>query len=246
VKLINSTDYPDYFLRRMVSWCCREIGLPVRYVQEAAFRKGGRWHSRRTGASGHAYLGSHRIVVTHGCTEPHFVDYHQRNVTHINKTYGTNCRDPVNIGGRVVEREQATALLRQERIKLAEYVLDSLLGTTAHELVHLWLYRQRSQTRRGGGQGGSEQQTVWHEKRVMEKFEARRDELLAAWGQEPAKRPVKAKPSLREKRASAAQKKLAEWMRKQKLATTKVKQYKAKVRYYDRAMAAKKPEVSRE
>lgn len=240
MKLHNTTDFPDYFLRRMVSWCCREIGLPVRYVQEATFRKGGRCHSRGTGASGHAYLDSHRIVVTHGCTEPHFVDYHQRNVAHVNKTCGTNCRDPVNVGGRVVEREQATALLRQERIKVAEYVLDSLLGTTAHELLHLWLYHQGSQTRRGEAAGGSEQQTCWHGKRVMKKFRARRDELLAVWAQKPANRPAKVKASLQEKRATAARTKLAEWTRKQKLATTKVKQYKAKVRYYDKALVAKR------
>lgn len=38
MKLNNSTSYPDYFLRRMVSWCCKELGLPVRWVNKATFK----------------------------------------------------------------------------------------------------------------------------------------------------------------------------------------------------------------
>jgi hypothetical protein len=37
VKLINTTDYSDTFLRRMVSWCCKELGLPVRRLKQARF-----------------------------------------------------------------------------------------------------------------------------------------------------------------------------------------------------------------
>lgn len=50
MKIRNSTDFPDHMLRRMVSWCCHQIGLPVRTVQVAQFR------NRRTAAwSGHAW-----------------------------------------------------------------------------------------------------------------------------------------------------------------------------------------------
>jgi len=246
VKVYNTTKYPNYFLRRMVAWCCREIGLPLRHVREATFRKGGRYHPRGIAASGRAYFNSGRIVVTHGCAEPIFIDYQQRNVAQVNKSHGTNCRDPVNVGGRIVEREQAADLLQQERSEGERAVLDSLVSTTAHELVHLWFYHQVSMTRRGRRSGGSERETCWHERQVMKKFRASRDELLTAWGKEPMKRAVKPRVSLQEKRAQAARKKLAEWTRKQRLAATKVKQYKAKVRYYDRAMAAKKRGASDE
>ena len=65
MKLVNTTDYPDYFLRRMVSWCCKQIGYPVRSVKEAKFRN-------KTGSfSGHAY-GSRRIVVSVSKTDEPF------------------------------------------------------------------------------------------------------------------------------------------------------------------------------
>lgn len=37
VKLINTTDYSDTFLRRMVSWCCKQLGLPARRLKQARF-----------------------------------------------------------------------------------------------------------------------------------------------------------------------------------------------------------------
>src|ERR1039457_6442142 len=53
VKVQNSTDCNDTFLRRMVAWCCREIGLPVRWVRQARFTnyshtyRGRAWRSGR-------------------------------------------------------------------------------------------------------------------------------------------------------------------------------------------------------
>jgi hypothetical protein len=60
VKLLNSTDFPTHFLRRMVAWCCRQVEYPVSCVREAQFRN-------RTSScySGHAY-GSRRIVASVG------------------------------------------------------------------------------------------------------------------------------------------------------------------------------------
>lgn len=60
MKLRNSTDYPNYFLRRMVGWICRQVDYPASRVREAQFRN-------RTGSvySGHAY-GSRRIVASVG------------------------------------------------------------------------------------------------------------------------------------------------------------------------------------
>lgn len=39
MKLTNSTDFAPHFLRRMVSWICKEFDLPVRMVKGAEFKK---------------------------------------------------------------------------------------------------------------------------------------------------------------------------------------------------------------
>jgi hypothetical protein len=55
MKLTNSTDYPNHFLRRMVAWCCREIGLPPKTIRDAKFgNKSSAWGGRG---------GVHRIYV---------------------------------------------------------------------------------------------------------------------------------------------------------------------------------------
>lgn len=60
MKLANSTDWPNHFLRRMVAWCCRQIDLPPSSVRLATFR------NRTTCSySGHAW-GSMRFVVSIG------------------------------------------------------------------------------------------------------------------------------------------------------------------------------------
>ena len=38
MKIINTTDHSNRMLRRMVSWCCRQLDLKVGYVNEANFR----------------------------------------------------------------------------------------------------------------------------------------------------------------------------------------------------------------
>lgn len=39
MKLRNSTSYQTWFLRRMVSWCCRELELPTSHVDAAQFTR---------------------------------------------------------------------------------------------------------------------------------------------------------------------------------------------------------------
>lgn len=60
MKLKNSTDWTDHFLRRMVAWCCKQIGMPVRVVWQAQFR------NRHMGYAGRACYDSHRIVCSIG------------------------------------------------------------------------------------------------------------------------------------------------------------------------------------
>lgn len=61
MKLENSTDYPPHYLRRMVAWCCRELGMPARFCKSATFRQ-----RRKPRFSGHAYhwRGGGDIVVS--------------------------------------------------------------------------------------------------------------------------------------------------------------------------------------
>lgn len=37
MKLTNTTDFPDYMVRRMVSWVCRELGMPAKAIRVATF-----------------------------------------------------------------------------------------------------------------------------------------------------------------------------------------------------------------
>jgi hypothetical protein len=61
MKIKNTTDWPDQFLRRMAGWCCRQVGLPASKLREAKFR------NRTTRCyRGVAYLGSSRIVCSIG------------------------------------------------------------------------------------------------------------------------------------------------------------------------------------
>jgi hypothetical protein len=46
VKLQNSTDIPDHVLRRMTSWCCRELGLPAAQLRRIRFTNMTRGASR--------------------------------------------------------------------------------------------------------------------------------------------------------------------------------------------------------
>lgn len=70
MKLRNSSKWSDRFIRRMLAWCCRQVGYKVRRIVDAQFRT-------RTHAcySGHAY-GSRRIVVSigHDCFFPTTAD----------------------------------------------------------------------------------------------------------------------------------------------------------------------------
>src|SRR5579859_4853375 len=34
----NCTHWPDYFLKRMSAWCCRELEVPVRLIRHYRFR----------------------------------------------------------------------------------------------------------------------------------------------------------------------------------------------------------------
>lgn len=119
--------------------------------------------------------------------------------------------------------------------------LEALVAVTAHELEHLYVFahkRTLPQIRALRRGSLSERSTRHEERRIHGLFVADRDALLAEWSAAPAERPAKPKASVQEKRAAKAQADLVRWQRKLKLAQTKIKKLKARVRYYDRVAAA--------
>lgn len=64
MELENTTDYQDYFLRRMVAWVCRQCGHRVKDIRRARFK-----HARR-GFSGRAYGGPHGGFFTARIAKP--------------------------------------------------------------------------------------------------------------------------------------------------------------------------------
>lgn len=71
---------------------------------------------------------------------------------------------------------------------------------------------------------------------LFDHWESRRGNYLPLFTIAPARRARKTKAgkpmTLVERRASAAHRKVVEWQRKQKLAATKIKAYRRKVKYY--------------
>ena len=108
---------------------------------------------------------------------------------------------------------------------------EALIAVTAHELTHLHQYLFRRDT---GKKRWSELDARWHEVKALREFRANRDALLAEWSKAPAAKVAKPKPSIVEKRAAKAAADLARWNKKLKLAQTKVRKLKTRVRYYER------------
>lgn len=199
MKLRNSTNWTDSFLRRMLAWCAKQTGYPVRKLNEAQFR-----NRRERAYSGHAYWSRHIVV-----------------------SIGPDSRFPTKPDGRPGMANE----IMQDR-------LEALISVTAHELGHLVQHaegrlRKLRQTRQ------TESSARFFEVQALRAFRADREVLLAAWSIEPVKES-KPKPSIQEQRFAKVATALERWQRKAKLAATKVRMYKQKVRYYEHAIAAKR------
>jgi len=123
--------------------------------------------------------------------------------------------------------------------------LEVLVRICAHEIGHLsaWHAEQRgvARTRRyGKSTGGSELVVKQWAEMVVQTFRKCRLALGMEWFDPPAKRAAKSKLSLQEQRHAKALKALQTWERKAKLAKTKIKKYRTRVRYYEWTAAGKK------
>ena len=123
----------------------------------------------------------------------------------------------------------------------------SLVYVTAHEVCHLLNWHVPGQDRELREHRDLEPHCVRIGKSVMTKFLTDREALLATWNEPGKEREGKSTVSVSEKRAAKVQADLDRWLRKLKLAQTKVKKLKLKVGYYERKQAAEskiKPEES--
>lgn len=121
--------------------------------------------------------------------------------------------------------------------------VEALVLLTAHEIQHLCQFRDRRSYQLSRDRT-TEHDARWHSVQVLATFREQREALLEAWGKEIKPRAVKPKPSRSERNEIAARKAVETWTRKLKLAQTKLKKYRSKVRYYERKAAAAKPPVN--
>ncbi len=252
MRLKNSTDWPDWFVRRMLAWCCREIGYPIRQLHEAQIRNRSRGHY-----SGHAYYGGRRIVVSIGpeTFTTTYLIYERAGVKLTVEECAALLPDVRRlllqgntINGLSTRTEKATKTCwpttPDSRPGMQGEVmfdrLEALVAVAAHEIYHLAAHfvEEHRQRTRGSGRhfASSERHTRVEEVRVLRLFRANREALVAEWNTAPAS-PAKPAVPVQERRAAKAANDLARWQRKFKLAQTKIRKLKVRVRYYERQQA---------
>jgi len=66
MEIKNEIDCPDYFLKRIVIWCCNQLDFKHKYIERAEFKYNRKSEVRAAGYpsySGTAYCRENRIVV---------------------------------------------------------------------------------------------------------------------------------------------------------------------------------------
>lgn len=211
MKLSNTTTWSNEFLRRMVSWVCKQLDLPVLQVSRARFRnrKQGCW----SGLGGYGY----GILVRIGPDSAFPVEpFH----------YPGRKRD-VFLSPRIADRVEALVAITAHELT---HVQDGM-----NECWHTRRARMRG-SRRPKRIYGGERRTMVEERRVLELFRENRENLLAQWNT-PVNRQSKPAMTRAERNEVKARNGLESWERKLKLAKTKVAKYRTKVRRYERLAA---------
>jgi hypothetical protein len=156
MKLTNKTIWSDRLLRGMVSWCCREMRLPVREISRAHFgnRSGSVW-------SGYACFSTRSIRVMIGPDRLFPVEpYHY-----------PGCTSDAYLTPRVEDRLEALiAITAHELAHIRRYV----------ELCHLRGSVSASKLRLG-----SERPTQQAMRDLLARFKADRERLVAEWSALP-------------------------------------------------------------
>jgi len=215
MKIKNNTDFPDSFLKKMISWICKN---PHMCWSVRKIRGGVEVRNRSTGhkATGHAWPARERIVVSIGVSE----------------MFRETVKDEKGFTvWALPEKGRRRAPLRQGPSDQMARV-RALIDVMAHEIAHLTQWEKRS----ARGQY-SETEANWKADRVLEAFAEDETGLTALWMELPRRdKEPKAKPSIREQRYERAKKNLANWERKARLAKTKLAKYRKQVQYYEKAL----------
>jgi hypothetical protein len=218
MKIENTTDVPSQVIRRCVSWICglKGIGYADAKIRPSDI-KTVKVMNTRHGWHGHAKPWSKEVLLRFAKTDE---------------------------AARTGTAEEMAALgsVRGPRDRW-----EALVSIAAHEVQHLAHdYRGRingASIRRSLKEGESREA----ERIALVAFRADRDNLLERWHLGVARdlRPTEERVALarmvavklREDKARAS---LASWERKLKTAQRKVKEYRAKVRYYDKKTSDRK------
>lgn len=219
MNIKNTTEYPDYFLSRMLTWVCRELELPRAKLTEASFC------NRNDGlTSGRAWYPDCRIHVSLGVV----------------RWFKDPPQDP-EIQVREVRDDWGKHSVPIWPSHLRTRQVDDLVRVTAHECFHVYAYVNDIRTRRIAKHhrpGSSEPQTRWHERQVLRAFQAQREELLARWMRKPSRRAQAPKPPAEELERERVADHLKRWERKLKLAQTKVRRYRRELKRAERQVQA--------
>ncbi len=157
MKIINKTDFPDWMLRRMISWCAKELDFPVRQLALAEFKN----TRRRSGDS---------LYVAWG-------GFARWRDARANYKRSINVRIAPN-------NDPFPRLTIKHHGGLQESIADrveALVKVTAHEIAHHEQHRRKTNTRRYNRRGGSERSTNQLAFRCLRLFREQRDKLLMEW-----------------------------------------------------------------
>ena len=140
MKLKNTTDFSDAFLRRMVAWACKQVPLPFRYIKRATFRrtKNSAPYSGRGGGHGitvrigPASAYPTREFVRHQVTNPGFADRLEALVAvTVHEIY--NCRQSADKAWDNGRNFSEPAAVQAEKVALAEF------RANRETLVRAWM-----------------------------------------------------------------------------------------------------------
>lgn len=219
MKLKNTTEFFEYFLRRMTGWCADQVGVPRSAIKKAEFGK--RSHGSY---NGRAWSGTMRFRAVIG-PESEFPTQ-----GHVYRGRTSDAFRALPLTDRI---EALVAITAHEVTHLREYHEHRQRQRKRNDLLRFVGGPQKIVKRRGG-----ERRTMFHERRVLELFRSQRDALLSEWNVPPKDKPIPT-VSIVDRRADAASKALVAWQRKFKLAQTKIRKYRQRVQYYERRQAAR-------
>lgn len=214
MKIVNTTDIPSQVIRRCVSWICglKGIGYARAQIRPSDINTVKVMNTRH-GWHGHAKPWSREILLRFAKTD-----------------------EAARTG--TAEEMEALGSVRGPRDRW-----EALVSIAAHEIQHL------AHDRRGAIGGSIRRSLKEGESRKAEEialvaFRADRWNLLERWhlGVASDLRPAEERIALArmvavKRREDKARASLAAWERKLKTAQRKVKEYRAKVRYYDKKAA---------